>query len=63
MTELSQIKPTIAEMMETAPPSTDPDYLAWKEAKITATMKKKQDGTATYKSIDEVAAKFGFNAR
>ena len=50
-------------MMENTPPSTDPDYLAWKEAKITAAMKKKQDGTATYKSIDEVAAKFGFNAR
>ena len=63
MTELSQIKPTIAEMMEDNPPSTDPEYLAWKEAKITTAMKKKQDGTATYKPIDEVAAKFGFNAR
>lgn len=62
MTELSQIKPTMAEMMEIAPPSTDPEYLAWKEAKIKAAMKKKQDGTATYKSIDEIAAKFGFNA-
>ena len=63
MTKLSKIKPTIAEMMENTPPSTDPDYLAWKKAKITAAMKKKQDGTATYKSIDEVAAKLGINAR
>ena len=50
-------------MMEDTPPSTDADYLAWKEAKITAAMQKKQDGTATYTSIDAVAAKFGFNAR
>ena len=63
MTDLSDIKPTIAEMMEDTPPSTDADYLAWKEAKITAAMQKKQDGTATYTSIDAVAAKFGFNAR
>jgi hypothetical protein len=63
MTEASQIKPTMAEMMEDTPPSTDPDYLAWKESKVVAAMKKKKDGTATYTAIDRVAAKFGFNAR
>lgn len=62
MSELNENKPTVTEMVTPSDPSTDPEYLAWKQAKIKAALDKKEDGTATYKSIDEVAAKFGFNA-
>ncbi|WP_299794034.1 hypothetical protein [uncultured Marivita sp.] len=60
---MSTTKAKLAALDAEMPPSTDPEYLAWKEAKIKAAMKKKQDGTATYTSIDEIAAKFGFDAR
>ena len=42
---------------------TDQDYDAWFRAKVQATLDAKARGEMTYRSLDEVAAELGFNAR
>lgn len=44
-----------------APPT--PGHDVWFRKKVKASLKKAKDGKATYSSLDEVAAKFGFDAR
>ncbi len=41
----------------------DEGYDAWVKAEIEATLAKKANGEMRYRSLDEVMAKFGFNAR
>lgn len=41
----------------------DEGYDAWVKAEIEATLAKKANGQMRYRSLDEVMAKFGFNAR
>ena len=36
---------------------------AWAREKIETALRRMKDGQASYKTLDEVAAKFGFNAR
>ncbi len=40
-----------------------PEHRAWMDDQIRKTLAKKQAGTVTYRSLDAVMRKFGFNAR
>ncbi|WP_108676668.1 hypothetical protein [Acuticoccus yangtzensis] len=51
------------EFVKAQPESNEKDYLAWRDEKVRRALKAKADGTQTYKSIDEIAARFGLNAR
>lgn len=55
--------PSFEELTTPQPESTDPDYLAWRDAKVRAALKAKEDGAATYKSLEEIAAKYGLDVR
>lgn len=65
-------------MADTASPSSDPldafralepdfaptpEHDAWMQAEIRKTLKAKAEGRMTYRSLDEVARRFGANAR
>ena len=41
----------------------DAEHDAWAREKIETALRRMKDGQASYKTLDEVAAKFGFNAR
>ncbi len=40
-----------------------PEHRAWMDKQVEATLAKKKAGTMTYRSLDDVMRKFGFNAR
>jgi len=40
-----------------------PKHSAWVKAEIEATMKEREAGELTYRSLDDVMADFGFHAR
>lgn len=40
-----------------------PQHDAWMKTEIRKTLEKKQAGTMTYQSLEEVMRKFGFDAR
>ncbi len=37
-----------------------PEHRAWMNAQIRLAVKRKRDGTASYKSLDEIRQKYGF---
>ncbi|MDP1554304.1 MAG: hypothetical protein Q8L84_02495 [Hyphomonas sp.] len=41
----------------------DPAHEAWLEAEVRRTLEAKADGRMTYRTLDEVARKFGADAR
>ena len=41
----------------------DAEHDAWAREKIETALRRMKDGQASYKTLDDVAAKFGFNAR
>lgn len=62
MTDLKD-KLTVEEMTcDTGQPPVD-GHDAWVRGQIKTRLAKKDAGTATYHSLDEVAAEFGFDAR
>jgi len=42
---------------------TSAEHDAWMKAEIRGTLARKKAGTITYRTLDEVMRKFGFNAR
>ena len=62
---MSTIKsaPTLPDMTEDTGSPADPGHDAWMRKKIEVALYRKQNGRATYRPLDEVAAKFGFHAR
>lgn len=41
----------------------EPDHDAWFRKQVQETLEKKKKGALTYRKLDDVAEKFGFNAR
>lgn len=56
-------KQTIKELIGADKVETDQEYEAWFRAKVQATLDAKARGEMTYRSLDDVAADLGFNAR
>lgn len=56
-------KPALADMIEDTGRPADADHDAWAKTKIETALHRMKNGHASYKTLDEVAAKFGFNAR
>lgn len=54
---------TVEEYISAQPESNDHAYLAWRDEKVRRVLKAKQDGKQDYKSLDEIAARYGRNAR
>ena len=57
----TDVKTAIEEL--TGSQETDPAYEAWFRAKVQDTLDKKARGEMTYRSLEDVAADLGFNAR
>lgn len=68
-TEIMNLETTITneEAREFLDPKADqevtPEHEAWTVEQIEATMKEREAGLLTYRSLDEVMADFGFHAR
>lgn len=56
-------KTTIDELIGSPDVKVDPTHDAWFREKVQATLEKKARGEMTYRSLDDVAADLGFNAR
>lgn len=55
--------PTLEEMTTATGASPEPGHDAWVRRQVQRTLDKKKAGALQYRDFDEVAARFGFNAR
>lgn len=55
--------PTFEEMTQPGPESTDPDYLAWRDARVRETLAKMDSGEMKMHSLEDVKKRFGLDVR
>lgn len=64
MSEVTDITKATADVQQdTVEPTIAPAHREWMDAQITDSLAHSKSGAATFKTVDEIAEKYGLNAR